>query len=175
MKRLTTLAIVAALFTLSGYSAENNSNENEKQSKPAIARQYGPGPVVSISENYNSLPTQIKDFLTKYFPNVASKEIEMKPMKGIYEVDLTNGYDLQFLTSGQWVKVDAPNKTVIPETMLKDLLPKDSYAFLKKKKLTKKIKEITHNPDKGFKVEAQRDKEYYFDLEGNKVDRRDDR
>ena len=71
------------------------------------------GPVVSVSETLNSIPTEIKNFINNYYPGTTITEIQLKTMDGIYNINLSNGYELKFLSTGQWLEIDAPNGALI--------------------------------------------------------------
>ena len=66
------------------------------------------GPVISVSETEKSIPASIKTFINTYFPGTTMTEINLKTMDGIYSIDLSNGYELKFLNTGQWLEIEAP-------------------------------------------------------------------
>lgn len=129
------------------------------------------GPVVSVSENQQSLPESIKTFLKTHFPNVATEEIKLKTLSSIYEVDLKNGYDLKFNTDGDWVEIEAPNNIYISHDLVYKLLPGEIYENLKKHNVVNKIKEIDFNPIWGYKIDINKKDDLYFNLNGNKTQR----
>ena len=88
------------------------------------------GPVVSVSETENSIPTEIKSFINNYFPGTTMTEIQLKTMDGIYKIDLSNGYELTFLSSGQWLEIDAPKGALISTEITINLLPAASVEHL---------------------------------------------
>ncbi len=125
------------------------------------------GPVVSVSEVYETLPNDIKNFLGTYFPDAATRNIELKTMQNVYEIELNNGYDLEFLTSGHWTEIDAPDKAVISQNIIQGVLPGKSYDHLEKEKVLNQIDELEFNPNYGYKVSIEKGKAYYFDLNGD--------
>lgn len=52
----------------------------------------------------NLVPKAIKAYIAKSFPNNQIVQISKSPKK--YEVELTNGLDLEFTKSGQFVRID---------------------------------------------------------------------
>ncbi|MBQ0147790.1 MAG: PepSY-like domain-containing protein [Flavobacteriaceae bacterium] len=50
------------------------------------------------------VPKSISNYVKKSFPNAKIKKIEKKRFK--YEVELTNGLDLEFNSKGQFTKID---------------------------------------------------------------------
>ncbi len=130
------------------------------------------GPVVSVSENKSSLPPEIITFISSYFPAATVKEVELKTIEGAYEIELNNNYDLKFVKkTSQWLQIDAPDNSIIPQILVKDLLPGEIYNVLVRNNVVYVINEMTYNPAKGYKIETTGDKEFYFDLNGNKIRR----
>ena len=113
-----------------------------------------PGPVVAISEQYDNLPTNIKEFITKYIPPFESSHITKKTMKGIYEIKLSNGYELDFTYAGQWLKIDAPEGKYLDKKLLKKTLHHDINKYLDKHKISHLVEEIEYKYDKGYQLDA---------------------
>lgn len=71
--------------------------------------------------SYEELPLISQSFLEKYFGGKESIEkIEKENQNGItiYEVDLKNGYEIVFNSSGYWQEIYAPNGETIPMSIL---------------------------------------------------------
>lgn len=60
----------------------------------------------------NELPEASKDFITNYFPGINVGTVK-KEGKG-YSVDLLNGCELEFDSTGEWLEVDGRYGTEIP-------------------------------------------------------------
>lgn len=124
------------------------------------------GPVVSISETMQSLPGEIKTFLSTYFPQAQATAIEMKTMAGYYDIKLDNGYDLEFQTSGAWKEIEAPGKTSINPGIVEALLPDIIYQDLKKNRVEDKVREMEFDAVKGYKIDTGKKKDFYYDING---------
>lgn len=124
------------------------------------------GPVVSISETQQSLPKDIKVFLSSYFPTESIQSIQLKTLLNVYEIELNNGYDLKLLSTGQWLEIEAPDGATLSESILSSLLPETIYKHLKEKRALRKVEDLYFNPQKGYKVDLKKDKSYCFDLNG---------
>jgi hypothetical protein len=74
--------------------------------------------------DYDSLPLEIQQFLTLYFPG--DKIGEVIPYEGGYIVNLQNSATLTFNASNAWVKVDG-NGNTLPSIFLFDQLPSQLY------------------------------------------------
>lgn len=128
------------------------------------------GPVVSISQTPASLPSTITTFLNSYFPGALPSDVELKTLSNIYEIELDNNIDLKFdAKSGQWLDIDAPDKSTISQVIISDLLPGEIYNNLQRRNLVYKINEMEYNPKFGYKLETDRGRDMYFDLNGNKI------
>lgn len=128
------------------------------------------GPVVSISQTQSSLPATVNSFLNSYFPGATPTDIELKTLANVYEIELNNQIELKFDSqTGQWLDIDAPENSTIPQILLADLLPGEIYNVLKRKNLVYKVNEMQYSPKYGYKIETNRGRDYYFDLNGNKI------
>ncbi|MEG0010892.1 MAG: PepSY-like domain-containing protein [Muribaculaceae bacterium] len=163
---ISKLILIVALITTMGTLMANA--ENSKNGSNNEQRYMAPGPVTSVSENYSSLPQSIKTFLLKYIPNATVAEIEMKTMKDIYKIEMSNGAELVFTTAGQWLSFEAPDKATLSSQILQALLPAPAFKHLTDKNLLNKVDEIKYNPRKGYKVELDNHskKDLYFSTTG---------
>ena len=131
------------------------------------------GPVVSVSETEKSIPASIKTFINTYFPGTTMTEINLKNMDGIYSIDLSNGYELKFLNTGQWLEIEAPKGALISTEMIAKILPAESVEHLTHKGVLSRVNELSFKPNSGYKVEIEKaqDKEkcYFFDVEGKSI------
>ncbi len=133
------------------------------------------GPVVRISETEQTIPEDIRTFVNAYFPGESMIDIDLNTMEGVYSIDLSNGYDLKFLKSGQWIEIEAPDNVLIPAELTSKLLPAESVKYLNDKGALSRIKELDFNAKFGYKVEIvkgrDRDKSYFFNNEGKTIER----
>ena len=111
------------------------------------------------------LPEKAQDFVTTYFPEADYSRVERNTVVEndgtLYEVDLTNNYEVDFNAEGDWVDVDGNGQEIptafIPETMANYLA--ENYADLF-------ISGIDSEPT-GYEVELSNDLDVKFDLDGN--------
>ncbi len=169
IKNVLKTIIIFAVIVIIGSPAANAEKRQDKRAENRSMHMGGPGPVESISVEYNQLPESIQSFVRLHFPSATATEIKLKTMAGVYKIDLSNGYELAFLKTGQWVKIEAPENGVIHNKLLKELLPIPAFNKLAKDKVTDSVEEIIYNPKKGFKVDMVKIKDYYFDLSGNSI------
>lgn len=128
------------------------------------------GPVVSVSETQQSLPEAVQTFISTYFPMAAVVKAEFEIQENKYEVKLDNGYELDIRPNGEWLKVDAPNSSVIPVVILTKLLSDKIIDHLKKKNVLSNVEEISYYPVKGYyEVDIFNGKDLWFDNHGNKI------
>lgn len=167
IRKLLLVFMVGLIAHPMAYAGDKGKKHgNKKEMNPALF--MGPGPVVSISESYASLPVSIKAFIPKHFNKSLAKSIEKKTFENEYEIELNNGYELKFSATGNWRKVEAPDKKVISSDLLRSLLPVNTYRYLVENKVEKKVKQISFDPRKGYKVELKKHRydELYFNPAG---------
>lgn len=127
-----------------------------------------PGIAVAGSEDYNQLPDKAKHFITKHFKNVGVKKCEKYFAKGEYEVELTNGVDIEFNLDGMVTEIDAPGKTFLPETVVKEILPHKAFTRLENEGLAGKVESIEFKKGRAYEVEIDipDPDTYIFDING---------
>lgn len=127
-----------------------------------------PGIVMSGSANYSQLPEKAQAFIEKHFKNIGVQTCEKFFAKGKYEVELRNGVDLEFNTKGDLIEIDAPGNTVLPEAVVKDVMPRKAYERLAKDGLTGMVESIELNRGRVYEVELsiQDPDTYVFDIDG---------
>lgn len=164
--KLFLFVMVVLLAGTMVYAGDKGKKHKSKEVNPEWY--MGPGPVVSISESYASLPLPIKQFIPKHFNKAWAKTVEKKTLENEYEIELNNGYELKFSANGNWRKLEAPDKKVISQDLLRSLLPVNTYRYLVERKAEKKVKEISFDPRKGYKVELKKHRfeEFYFNTAG---------
>lgn len=124
--------------------------------EPDIPVYYqGVGPAVAGSVSLDNLPKEARHFLNRHFKDaVVSRVMEEYAGDRGYEVSMTDGTDVEFDTKGQWTEVDAGNGLVIPQHLVKELLPEKARRELEKRGVVAKV-ETVKRADKGYKVELR--------------------
>ena len=127
-----------------------------------------PGIAISGSQNYNKLPNKAKHFITKHFKNFGVQKCEKYFAKEEYEVELTNGIDIEFNLNGDVTEIDAPNDSFLSVDVVKDILPHKSYTRLEKDGLNSKVEPIEFKKGKVYEVEIdiQDPDTFIFDING---------
>lgn len=151
------VASCAMFFTAAGMSAQV---PNLNGSNPGIA--------IAGSQNINQIPEKAKVFIEKHFKNVGIKTCERYFAKGKYEVELTDGIDLEFDMEGNLVEIDAPDNTLLPVTVVKEVMPPKAYERLEKDGYSAMVESIELNNGKVYEVELNLagPDTYIFDIDG---------
>lgn len=113
----------------------------------------GPGIAIAGSADVSQLPDKAKSFMKKHFKDVGARTCEQYFAKGKYEVELTNGIDLEFNTKGEIIEVDAPDCTVLPAALVKEILPHKAYSRLEKDGFVNNVESIEFDKGKVYEVE----------------------
>lgn len=121
--------------------------------------------------NAGNLPQLAKSFLAQHYPNGYVKKVERKARPDrdgkMYEVDLTNGTEIDFTADGQWIKVDGDERP-LPQSVV-DLLPSNVRQDLQRRFRGATVSSIKKTRS-GYKVEVLvrgDDVEVYYDARGN--------
>ena len=71
---------------------------------------------VEMTIGVKDLPMEAQTFLSTYFNGIEIKSIEKQTISTVimYEVELQNGFDIMFNSSGVWQEVDAPDGKTLP-------------------------------------------------------------
>ncbi|MCM1110448.1 MAG: PepSY-like domain-containing protein [Clostridium sp.] len=115
----------------------------------------GPGIAVAGSTDVSQLPSKAKSFIDKHFKGVAVRSCEKYFAKGKYEVELSNGVDLEFNTKGEIVEIDAPDNMVLLSSVVKDFLPKKAYERLEKDGMAGSVESIEFRKGKVYEVDLR--------------------
>lgn len=99
MKKILTL-LTMTFMALAAWSC--SSDDDDKNYDVAI--------------QFKDLPVMAQEFVNKYYPDVKILKIEreVNTSATAYDVKLTNGQEVDFDASGNWISVDAPDGQVIP-------------------------------------------------------------
>lgn len=103
MKKTYLKLLVASVLLVGGTSFITSCSDNDKDS---------PEVVIGVKD----LPSEAQSFLNTYFPNINASKIEQQSISDItmYEVELANGYEVEFDSQGVWQEVSAPDNMTIP-------------------------------------------------------------
>ncbi len=112
-----------------------------------------PGIVTAASQDASQLPEKATKFIDKHFKNVGISKCEKYFAKGKYEVELVNGIDLEFDSKGNILEIDAPGNTVLPATVVKDIIPSKAYERLSNDGFSAMVESIEFNRGKVYEIE----------------------
>lgn len=149
------IAIVAILFTVTTLAAQSPTGGE-------------PGIVMSASNTFSQIPSKAKSFINKHFKGVGVRTCERFFAKGKYEVELSNGIDLEFDNDGNITEIDAAGHTTLPVSVVKDILHHKAFSRLQNNNLADKVESIEFNRNKVCSVELQipDPDTYLFDVNG---------
>ena len=108
------------------------------------------------------LPSSSQTFLNTYFDNVDI--ISVTKDKDDYEVLLSNGYSVEFNTSGEWTDVDAPVGKTVPAAFY----PAAIDTYISSAYSGSGINEISRI-DRGYEVELLNGTDLYFSADGTYI------
>lgn len=123
---LSALAIVPAVAQKPACAKQGAKCATEAQQQRLRPYNTGVGPVMSATVPTDSLPAQATAFIKEIFPGATVTEVENEFAKRCYDVDLSNGYDVKFDYSGNWVEIDAPDGATLPSSTLSALVPEEA-------------------------------------------------
>lgn len=125
---------------------------------------------VASVEN-SDLPEAAKTFLKKHFNGVAIHEYDKKFWSNSYELELSDGTDIDFDSKGRCTEVSAPDDKLLDVALVRELLPAAACLTLTNDNLLESVEEIEYNPSKGYKVEVRHGSldDYRFDTGGKLI------
>lgn len=141
---------------------------------PAVAANpqfMGVGPAVAGSVEMSQVPEAVRGFIQKHYPSATVVRIEKEFDTGNYDVDLSDGTDIDFNSKGKVIDIEAPDKAVLPESVLKAVLPAKTVEHLRKSGYLTSVDEISYKGARGYKVSLSRQTpdEIVYDVEGTFV------
>ncbi|WP_394774158.1 PepSY-like domain-containing protein [Flavobacterium sp.] len=111
------------------------------------------------------LPQTASTFITTYFPNATYQVIKKqdKPDSdgSVYDVYLTNGFEIDFDANGNWIDIDGNNQ-VIPVALIPEKINTYVTANYPNQFITSIDNERTYT-----EIELNNKVELVFDLQGN--------
>lgn len=116
-----------------------------------VLPQGGPGIAIAGSEPESALPKEAKEFIKKHYPDAKIASIEKNFLRTEYDVRLVNGVEIEFNGRGRFESIKAPGATVLPEEIVKALLPHKAYQHLKDNNLAGYVDEIDRD-GRGYDV-----------------------
>lgn len=145
MKKLMTYLIVGIFACLAWSCSDDNDT---------------PDRVVSASD----LPKGATTFVNDMYPGATITRAEIDIDKGMtyYDVRLSNGADIEFDSSGDWVKVEAPAGYPVPESIVPDGIKKYMTDFYPQAY----VREISRDLY-GWEIEISNGLDVYFDNDFN--------
>ncbi len=107
----------------------------------ALATVFSSSAFAGTTIDKSELPQASQEFIAKYFANAQIKKVEKdNGRRGTeYEVDFTNGAEVEFMTDGTWKDVKAAKGDVVPS----DLVPEAIAKYVEANYSGKTIVEIS--------------------------------
>lgn len=127
----------------------------------------GVGPVIAGSVDMTQVPKGAHDFLKKHFKEYPVTMCEKEFDDNTYEVELSNGIDIEFDSRGEWMEVEAGRSRVLPQNIVKKLVPDRAYKELLGRNVATQVESVKRYRD-GYKVELKNAKydDYRFAHDG---------
>lgn len=145
MKAQLLIAAAVSFLTFAGFSAGAQAPQ-QYNSLPGIA--------VAGSQDYDKIPEKARHFIAKHFKGVSVTKCEQYFAEGKYEVELSNGVDIDFNNDGEVLEIDAPDNAVLDPALVKDLLHDTAFHRLAKDGVNSKVESIEFKKGKVVEVEV---------------------
>lgn len=150
MKRILLTLTAGAAMLLGGQAYAQCYN-----SQPCAPMMYeGVGPVISGSVDFNQLPKEAKDFVHKHFKDGTVVLCEKEFDDNTYEVEFSDGTDIEFDSQGNWTEIDAGHHRILPEKVVRKLLPDKARRELENRKVIAQVESVKRYQG-GYKVEIK--------------------
>ena len=118
--------------------------------------------------DYAGLPANAQNFVETHFPGVTSNYVTRENVPDsdgtLYEVHLSNGFDIDFDSEGNWTGIDG-NYQILPNSVIA-LLPVNILNYLSVNYPDASVIEMEKKPY-GYKVELNTNVDLRFDSNGN--------
>lgn len=116
------------------------------------------------------LPRKAKTFINKHYAGATIYECEIDDKE--YNVELSNGVDLEFNRNGKLVKIEADHG-VIAQSVLKAILPAKALQYLSGQGLANRVDEVKFRRRTiVVEINNSNDHEIRFNLDGSLKGRR---
>ena len=167
----TRFFITGALVALTAAAASAQAPSSAQQETIAIYNSVGP--VLDGSVSPKELPAPALAFIEENFPNADIATCTRDYSDGEFDVDLTDGTDLEFDHQGNWIEVEAGQMRRLSAMLVKKLIPANAYKELERRKMTTEVESVKRSKD-GFKVELREVKyaDYRFSSDGRLLSNR---
>lgn len=151
MKKIRmTVVLAATMFVALGATQVN--------AKSPVSNCNSVGPVVSVSESNSVIPKKAQKFIEKNYPSVAVLSTEVDFPSQNVDVKLANGVELEFSRKGKLVEIEAADGNVLSESVLKNVLHRNTFKDLKERGLASAVEGVKHDRY-GYKIDVN-DKVY---------------
>lgn len=156
MKKTILIMALAALAVGPAFAQQQRATREGLSKMPRI--EQGLGPVIRASATPAQLPAQAQAFIGNLFPDATVTDVEQNFAKGTWEVDLSDGYEVTFDNSGNWIEVEAPDGAMLSSDTLTALIPEEAVLTtigsdaLLNGGATEVVDEVTVTPE-GYLVE----------------------
>ena len=150
-----------------------SSSVTEAQS-PVPRINGGVGPAMAGSVDVTNLPQSALDFIGATFPYIQIVECEREFSENTYEVELSDGVEIEFDHAGEWLEVDAGRVKALPVDVVRQLLPDEAFKEIQRRKKEGDVESVKRSARGGYKVEI-REVEYddlRFNGDGRLTDNR---
>ncbi len=157
-KILTTLAVFVAIMAAVPSVAQN---------VPRLNR--GVGPMMEGTVAMSQLPKDARKFIDRNFKDARVVKAELDAADSRYEVEFSDGIDLEFDLSGHWTEMDAPDGTTFSAELMKHVLPRKIYKALEKQGVQALVESVETKDYDVHRVKVNaggRDKKYDIDSKG---------
>lgn len=116
--------------------------------------------------SYDKLPSAAQSFVETYYPDSKITRVEKDFDDGVvlYEITFSDGQEVTFSSTGEWVEVDAPDGKSIPEGIIPDAI----RSYLDTNYSGYGVNDITKTKN-GYEVELVTGLDLRFDSLGNFV------
>ena len=113
----------------------------------------------------NELPKEAKAFINKHYNGASIYECEIDDFD--YNVELSNGVDLEFNRNGKLVKIEADHG-VIAQSVLKAILPAKALQYLTSQGLADRVDDVEFRRNSiVVDINNSNDHEIRFNLDGS--------
>ena len=117
--------------------------------------------------NAQELPENAQTFVSTHFPAADYTKIEKKQAAEsdgtLYEVELSNNFEIDFTAEGEWVDIDGNNSEVPVE-----IIPENIAGYVTENYTDLFITGIDKEPT-GYEINLSNDLDVYFDQDENFV------
>ena len=100
------------------------------------------------------LSPEVKEFIDKYFHHSRVESFESEDGGSKFDIKLSDGYEIEIKSDGQWENIEAPAGAVMPVNLVKKFLPRKSYDYLVNRGVADKVEKLSFDFNRGFEVDV---------------------